>query len=164
VDKIKLINMSKLISKEEIESGIPQDLKPFLLVHLASDIEPEFENTIKAFWMAVEHFRPAVRLWRQVFVVFGSSPFTVTTPTGGAAFVSSERCVNFAMDAMVFIDCPKMAVHEFDFQVLAVLEELAHTFLNIKDEDLVTRVCCHLYPEAHYQDGRYGIRPETGGA
>jgi hypothetical protein len=155
--------MADFITKEEITGGIPADLQPFLLVFTASPIDRKYQRTVEAFWTAVRHFRPAVRLWRQVHVVFGESPFTVTTPVGVAVFGAIERCVNFAMDTMVFIDCPKMAATEFDFQVVAVLEEFAHALLNIQDEDLVTRVCCHLYPSAVYQDGRYGIRPEAAG-
>jgi hypothetical protein len=83
--------MDNFISKEEIESGIPDDLKPFLLVFLASDIDRKFERTIEAFGTAVEHFRPAVRLWRQIYVVFGSSPFEVDTLVGPAVFSSSRR-------------------------------------------------------------------------
>src|SRR5437016_2395215 len=143
-----------MLTESHIVKGIPETLRPFLIILVVSPIPEKYALTIKAFWAALPPLAKAVQTWKQAFIYFGESPFIDESSRGDRVhFTLSEQPVATCWHDTVWIDVKRLNSHLFDFRVAAVLEELCHVFLNIKDETLVKRVVCHLYNRVRYHNG-----------
>jgi hypothetical protein len=144
-----------MITKEQITQAIPESLQPFLIVKVVTEIPDEYAKTVGGFFIALQHFACAVHNWRQTFIYFGESPFISESNLGHVHLTLFEPAVATCWHETVWIDVKRLSTHLFDIRVAVVIEELCHAFLNIRDESLIKKVVCHLYPRVRYENGWY---------
>lgn len=142
-------------SVQGILSGIPVEARGHFNIVLASVPAHLLPAAVEAFWKATACILPSVRLTTPVNVIFGESPFCVPVQGAEMVFTTKGDAVNMHMEGFIFLDIAKMATYPFDFQVVAVLEELAHEMMNIRDEILVKHVVARLFPEVSTDGNRY---------
>ncbi len=147
-------SISKPILAEDLSTGVPDTVRPFVLID--SPALPEScEPIARAFWTAIRAIEPALRVPRQINVVFATSPFTLNMPTGELRYTPKPEVINALVNDIVFIDCNKLIGRPFPILVACILEEFVHAWLNIKDEGLTSLVVTQLYTGVRLFEGKY---------
>ena len=112
-------------SVQGVLSGIPEGARGHFNIVLAGVPAPFLPAAVAAFWRASACILPSVTLTTPVHVIFGVSPFCVPVQDAQMVFTPQGDAINMHMNGFIFLDVVKMAAYPFDFQVAAVLEELA---------------------------------------
>ena len=148
-----------MITKDQITNAIPETLRPFLIITVTSEISDKYTTTIKAFFVALKHFYPAVQNLRQVLIHFGESPFLSESTVAQVRLTLSESPAPVALCwyDTIYFDVKRLDAYLFDYRVASFMEELCHVFLNIKAESLVKTVVSHLYSRARCENGDYRV-------
>jgi hypothetical protein len=165
-DRAKIIAASisdkadaNMITKDQITNAIPETLRPFLIITVTSEIPDKYVNTIKAFFLALHHFYPAVQNWRQVFIHFGESPFVSESSVARVHLTLADAPPPVALCwyDTIYFDVKRLDAYAFDYRVAAFMEELCHVFLNVKSEPLAKTIVSHLYSGVRYENGDYQV-------
>jgi hypothetical protein len=112
---------------------------------------------VEAFWLSTKLIAPTIQITKLANVMFAANPFVVQLATGKLIYETEEGVINAYLNNIIFIDCNKLSALDYPFQVVCILEELVHVLMNVKDEDLVTKVVGWLYDGVHIQNGKYCV-------
>jgi hypothetical protein len=140
----------RMYTAADLTEGLPESLRPYLLVDSAELPPAVFANVAPPFWTAAALIAPVVRTKLQVNVVLATAPFRVNITNGELRFTPAETTVHACVNNIIFIEGNLLMNYTFPFQVTSILEELVHVFLNIDDEVLVKHVVALLYKDIHY--------------
>lgn len=153
---------SEIISVSEIQNGLLEEIRSFIAID-AVPLSQSFRPVVEALWTAAQKIMPSIRLRKRINVVLAKSPFVLNLPpVGQLTFIPLGDAVHVTVEDIIFIDCEKMMQYEFPYQVVSVLEEFVHAFMNVTDEELVKHIVCMLYPDFEYSGGRYCLRQPRG--
>jgi hypothetical protein len=149
---------SDIISASEIQNGLLEEVRSFIAID-AAPLPQSFRPVVEALWTAAQKISTSIRLRKRINVVLAKSPFVLTLSTvGQLTFIPLGDAVHVTVEDMIFIDCEKMMRYEFPYQVVSVLEEFVHAFMNVTDEELVKQIVCMLYPDFEFSGGKYCLR------
>ena len=72
-------------------------------------------------------------------------------------FRPKENVINFVAGDYVFIDASKIYSLPEELQIVSIIEELVHAYMNVANEDLTKLIVCDIYDRVSFVDGRYVI-------
>jgi len=141
---------------EDIEAEIPESVRSFVRVTCYIGKSDAFSQLCRAIGEAFSRFQLIPRQWRQIDLIVGPDRPFVNTPVGMLVLVPKEGIAAMTMGDVIVLRAPKLLASTYEFQVLAVLEELTHSVLNIADESLASWVVSFLFSDKiAYQCGSY---------
>jgi len=141
---------------EDIEAALPEELREFVLVTCNVKPHEGFPQLCKAIGLAFTRFQFIPIRWREIDLILTDDPPVVHTPSGLLTIVPRKGLAAMAFGDVIFLRASQLFQVEFDFQVIAVLEELTHSLLNVKDESLASWIVAYLYSDrVAYVDGKY---------
>ena len=146
--------MEQFISAEYIQNQINPVYSPFFLIN-SSNLNIGFKPVINSFLEAIELFAPNINFNKTVQIIIGSSVFDVRLSNSTLKLEVKPEVVNLYVESMIFIDVCKMLNYGREQQIVAVLEEFVHAFMNVKNEELAAKIVCDIYGKASYCNGHY---------
>ncbi len=150
-----------LLPNDIVTAAIDDHLKPFFR---ALSVRLTNEQAIRmggALAMATKLIEPAVRDWRPILVLFGRPPaYMWGSGAGTNAYFpdQTQDAYGTASGTTIFLDVDKLMTLRSgldDVATVVVLEELVHTFLNVRDEPLAKVITAHLHGEIITDGTRY---------
>jgi hypothetical protein len=135
---------------------IPARLQPYLNVWTPG-LEEYYRPVVDAFRVAVESIEPVVRRPALWFITFATSPCRMQFPTGILTFERATESINTTIENIALIDVKEVLQMEHPFRVVAILAELVHLLLNVKDETLTMQIVSWLYKGVVVRDGWYEL-------
>ena len=147
------------ITESDFNESVPLSLKPY--IHVASLLLPsQFAPFLDAFRIAVKCIEPRTRVVRPLEIIIGKAPFELRLGNGNLRYTpKNDQVINVNIDdRMIFLDAEKMMRYPKELQVACILEEFAHTIMNISDETFVSHVVALMYEGVTVIDGKYHAR------
>lgn len=146
------------ISVIEIQAGLPEEIRPFLIVE-AAPLPQSFRPLVEALWRASARIAPVIRLRKRVILAISGSPWNIDFPGLGTLTVTPKgEVIHLTVEDLIFLDANKMQGYDPSYQEVSILEELVHAFMNVSDEDLVKEIVCQLYRDFEFTGGQYRLR------
>jgi len=153
VFSVEMTTESK-ITAADIQQGLPTPIRAFLLVDSA-ELPESMRPIVKAFWEAAQLIQDTARVEQSVNVIFSTAPFSLNISTGKLVYTPREDVINAYVNNVIFLDCNKLAKVPYEFMVVAILEELVHVVMRVKDEDTASTIVDILYSGIEYTDGKF---------
>lgn len=141
---------------EEIGAALPAAVRQF--VHVTCNIKPHagFGQLCRAIGEAFQRFQAVPARWRMIDLILTDDPPQFWTPVGLFTFAPLQGILAMTDGNIILMRASQLLAANYDVQICAVLEELTHALLNLKDENLVTWVVSFLYSyRIAYHEGRY---------
>lgn len=148
------MNEANTITNAKIKDGLPLELQPYIIISQSS-LPLIFEPIVKALWDAAKIINPIIFTPRSIDIIFGVNQFNINMSSGVMSYIPKNEVINVFFKDMIFINCDKMLLHPYPIQVVCILEEFVHAFLNIKDEQITSQVVALLYNGVILRDGKY---------
>lgn len=148
---------NKTITYSDFEKVIPDSLKGLLVVD-SRELPNSFQPIVEAFGEAARCIAPVIRMPKRVNTIISTNPFTMNMSTGTLTYSTNDPVINASLNDIVFIECNKMMGMKHQFRVVCILEELVHVFLNVTNENLVTRIVGWLYDGINIVNGKYTLK------
>ncbi len=148
--------MKNLSSIAEVDAGIPAEFRSFFQV---AKVNPDLATLpiIESFWTAVALFGRVSRLSRPCKIILDTSPFSVNIGPGVLSFAANDDIYGQAIENLVFIDLKKLTGFSPKIQIATIMEEFVHALMDVKDEDLASKIVVNIYPKINYITGRYVV-------
>lgn len=133
-------------------------------IPLSSDVT---ERLAKALARAVALILPAIRDVRMITLIFGNPPsYAITTGTGVDVYIAdmSQDPIATAGSHRIYIHAERTAAltpFPIDVAVITLLEELVHTWMNTRDEEIAKLVTARLYGDVVVIDGQYRTKEQA---
>ena len=146
------------ISIQQIKESIPESLRPFIRISQSS-LSPACLPVICALSEASKIIENIMFTPKCVDLIFGSTNFTVNMATSGKfIYTISGDVINAYFKDMIFIDCDKMLKYPPQIQIVCILEEFVHAFLNVANENLAIGIVALLYDKVKIENGQYFVK------
>lgn len=143
-----------MLSSAYIYEQIPIEIRPFFKIGMA-EIPKEHIGLLDNIASAVKTISQFAHLNKTVTMLIGSSPFELSIPSLRLSAQILEPALHVTLEGFVFLDLNSLLKVSPPLQRACVLEELAHSLMNVKDEHLVSVMVAEMLPDVRYQNGRY---------
>ncbi len=133
------------ITARDISAKIPDDTRCFLPISSAN-LLLAMNDSVNALLEAIDIVTGKVKLNQRVHIIIGTSPFTIALSNGVFSYSTQTQTIHANVENFIFLDFNKINQHPHQLKVACILEELVHALMNVKDENLVSRIVQCLYP------------------
>ena len=132
----------------QLKAAVPEEAKPFVRFVLPDKVCRDYDPVCAALTTAINAIFPKLRNPVPLTMIIGVAPFvTHGIYRGTWTFAPPNQVVGVATDNTIYLKCGMLAnIAEHEVRVAFILEELAHVWLNIADEELVGEVVQRLFP------------------
>lgn len=146
-----------MITAAQIQAGLPAEYRGIFLI-TAAELGDNCQPVVQSIWTAVQVFAPKARLRHTVHLIVATPPFRIPLGSGVLSFEPKAEVINAAIENFVFLNVAKMLPLPPALQVACVLEELVHTILSVRDEELTSKIVAELYVGIKLVNGQYSVR------
>lgn len=149
----------RLLTETDLLERADSLLKHYLEIHVAPGV-PYHADFAMTFQAATLLIAPALDRPKFLSVIVGSSPFELAIGHHKLIFEQSETAAGTHLRDVIFLNFAYLSQCSLRIMTAAILEELAHGLMNIKDEPLVRTVVSFLFPKVGVNDIGYFERDE----
>jgi len=145
------------ITARDIAAKIPDEARCFLPVS-STNLPIETNDSVSALIEAIAVITSKIKLSQRAHIIIGTTPFTVALSNGVLSYATQVQTIHANVENFIFLDFNKINLHLHQLKVACILEELVYTLMNVKDENLVSRIVQFLYPHISLNEkGQYVV-------
>ena len=142
-----------MLNSDYIYQQISIEIRPFFHIEMPK-IPKEYAALLDNIAQAIMIINRFARLNKAITLFVGTFPLSVTLPHSRLAVEILEPALHISVENWIFLDLDQLFLVSPPLQRACVLEELAHSVMNIADEHLVKVMVAEMLPDVIYQNGQ----------